>query len=81
MSCIAAIGLTIAFGIALFKNREWMASKANSLRGRYPKLRRLERNVMFEKIHFDVRKSENVYEDINEKYMICDFDDHKFGKF
>ena len=70
MSCISAIGLTIAFGIAACRKREWLAGRIRVWKGGLPTFPRLDVPAIMEKMKTSVRKSENFYDDINEKDMI-----------
>ncbi|CAC5358303.1 unnamed protein product [Mytilus coruscus] len=82
MSCIATIGSTVIIAIALWRHKDWIKKKLNDQTLRFPRLQRKSYavNVKEEKVATSTRKSENVYDDIDEKSMIKDFEKLEFEK-
>ncbi|XP_052076741.1 uncharacterized protein LOC127714727 [Mytilus californianus] len=75
MSCIATIGSTVIIIIALWRNQDWIKKRLNDRKLKFPRLQKgsFTINGRNQKDEPTTRKSEHVYDDINEKYMIKDF--------
>ncbi|VDI75111.1 Hypothetical predicted protein, partial [Mytilus galloprovincialis] len=75
MSIIATIGAVVVISIAAWRNKEFLLKKLKKQKIRFPRLQRStddeSRKDKSEKTL--TRKSENLYDDIDEKYMIKDF--------
>ncbi|XP_052076740.1 uncharacterized protein LOC127714726 [Mytilus californianus] len=74
MSSIATIGSTVIIAIALWRQKDWIKKRLNGRTLRFPRLQ--EKSSAEEKLKEVAffRKSENVYDDINERYMLKDFE-------
>lgn len=75
MSIIASIGAIVVIGIAAWRNKEIIQKKLKKQKIRFPRLQRNTDDVSGKEKSKKTtsRKSENLYDDINEKYMIKDF--------
>lgn len=75
MSIIATIGAVVVIGIAAWRNKEFLLKKLKKQKIRFPRFQRsIDDESGKEKSEkTTTRKSENLYDDINEKYMIKDF--------
>ncbi|XP_071124928.1 uncharacterized protein [Mytilus edulis] len=78
MSSIATVGATVIIAIALWRQKDWIKKRLNSRNLRFPRLQgKSNADKEFKEVVF-FRKSENVYEDINERYMLKDFEKMDF---
>ncbi|XP_076071694.1 uncharacterized protein LOC143043128 [Mytilus galloprovincialis] len=75
MSIIATIGAVVVIGIAAWRNKEFLLRKLKKQKIRFPRLQRStdDESGKEKSEKTTTRKSENLYDDINEKYMIKDF--------
>lgn len=75
MSIIATFGAVVFIGIAAWRNKEFLQKKLKKQKMRFPRLQRSTDDVSGKEKSekTTTRKSENLYDDINEKYMIKDF--------
>ncbi|VDI77108.1 Hypothetical predicted protein [Mytilus galloprovincialis] len=78
MSSIATVGATVIIAIALWRQKDWIKKRLNSQNPRFPRLQgKSNADKEFKEVAF-CRKSENVYDDINERYMLKDFEKMDF---
>ncbi|XP_071123775.1 uncharacterized protein [Mytilus edulis] len=75
MSCIATIGSTVVIIIALYRNQDWIKKRLNDRKLKFPRLQKGTVTISGKKQKDEptARKSEHIYDDINEKNMIKNF--------
>lgn len=75
MSIIATVGAVVVICIAAWRHKEFILKKLNTQTIIFPRLQRNTFGVTEKEksVETNVRKSEHLYEDINEKNMLKDF--------